>query len=74
MATYSLAVTGARPGSVPLAKVETIDDTYATLGGMQYAMRLGLAFVTQGQDGRLHNRKLDAERWTQATPILKTSP
>lgn len=74
MATYSQAVTGARNASIPLVETELIDDQYATPGGMQYAMRLGLTFVSQGPDGRLHNRKFDAERWTPAVPVLKTAP
>lgn len=74
MATYSLGITGAPNSSIPQVETETIDDVYATQGGMQYAMARGLPFVSKGQDGRLHNRAFDAERWTFATPILKRSP
>lgn len=75
MATYSLGIMGARNASVPQTKTELIDDTYATPGGQQYAMRLGLSFVTQGPDGRLHNRTLDAERSIVGVlPVLRTVP
>ena len=71
MATYSVGTTGAMNGSIPQVKTEKIDDAYTTIGGMQYAMSRGIAFNTQGLDGRIHNRAFDAERWTPATPILK---
>jgi len=72
--TYSIGTTGALASSVPQAKVEKIDDTYATVGGMQYAMMKGQSFNVQGQDGRIHVRTLDAERWRSDIPILNVAP
>lgn len=74
MATYSLSITGALADQKQQTEVEKIDDAYATTGGMQYAMMKGISFNTQGLDGRVHVRKLDAERWRADIPILLTSP
>jgi len=71
--TYSLAITGAPAKSVPQVKTEIIEDAYATPGGMQYAMRLGLQVQTKGPDGLLYNRTLDAERWRSDIPIVKAT-
>ena len=73
MATYSLSITGAPSKSVPLVKTETIDDAYATPGGMQYAMSRGISFNVKGPDGMIHVRAFDAERWRPETPVLKTA-
>lgn len=70
MATYSLAVTGARADQTFGTKNQTLPDTNARLGGMQNAMQTGTQLLCKGPDGSLGWFTLDAERSTPDRPIL----
>ncbi len=62
MATYSLALTGARADSENLVATLKVDDLEATTGGQMLASRLNTQMLCNNADGSQSWYTYDAER------------
>ena len=71
MATYSLAVLGARADQSQGVENVTLPDSDARQGSQQQAMRNGTQMLCKGPDGGFRLYTLDAERSTPDRPILR---